>query len=722
MCLKKMPENFLAAGLDGKVYLHQLNFTQMNENLHQNLNNQNEEKDLPPKWYGKKTGLTFGFGGKFLTFSDKTNPIINHHKLLNNQELSKRVKNFVEKSDDLNELLDHKISTITDKSNNLMWVALKCYYKNDYDKLFTALGYDKESIKTESYNFVGKKVAKANVAKTREFTNLNANKNKQGKDALSFFGELTNKAETKKENPKNENNNNNNSQVMNNTEKPNLITETISRNINWNQGSEKLIKQSLLTGDLESSVEVAMKSGREAEAILIAVSSGNQELINKTKNEYFSRNKDLFIRNIFSSIINKNFESLLDYNVIKEWKEYILYAKTYLNDAKFASFAYSIGEKLSNNDDIYSAIVCFILGQNYSECINLLYNKYLKDIENSNNKTERQYHLHNLFEEMMPLKYILSGGQNNNEISDIILNEYSNLLIENNLFEEACRYINKIRNKSEKNIMIYDKIYGHCENTLSKLFPKLAIPYNVVNVKSRIQVNNNNRNQQHQKSNFNWDNNSNANTNTNMQNQNQQKNRVPPSNHNNQDLNNNMNNMNLNSQSNNNMQNPNLNSNKNNAVTRNNPPTISRPNINITKPNVNPAFNNNNMINNQNRENLNSLGGNTNNDNQRIITNNPPMTNANSNTNFNANANSNSNPNNNLNPNTNRANVLRSVNPPNPKIPMPNMNNLNNLNQNANTTHQEINNNNSNNFDNRQPSVNTAPQMNRPSVTSKKIR
>lgn len=415
------------------------------------------------------------------------------HKIIKNKDLAEKMKNFIEKveKEDLNELLTEKIDNVSDKNINLMWVALKCYYNNDYNALFTALGYDKETLKQETYNFIGKKINKAATAKTRDFSNLQAQKKdtlQQGKDdALSFFSEMTSKAEQQKDpSPSSTNHKGPNSQTINNAEKPNLITETISKNINWNQGSEKLIKQSLLTGDLESAVEVALKSGREAEALLIAVSSGNQELLNKTKADYFSKTKDLFVRNIFSSIINKNFEALLDYNVIKEWREYILYANSYLNHPKFASFAYSIAEKLSNTEEIYSAIVCFILGQNFGKCLELLHSKFLKETENANTKIEKDFLLHNLFEEVIALKYILDSPQNSNDHFDTIMTDYSNLLIENNLFAEACRYINKIRNKTQKMVTIYDRIYGHCESSIGKLFPKLQPPYNIMTVKPKL--------------------------------------------------------------------------------------------------------------------------------------------------------------------------------------------------------------------------------------------
>ncbi len=107
--------------------------------------------------------------------------------------------------------------------------------------------------------------------------------------------------------------------------------------MNWKDGPENLIKSSLLTGDLESAVDVSLKCGREAEALLIA--SANSELFERVKSSFLHKNTDLFIKNIFSAVINKHFEQLLEYNIIKDWKEYILYALTYLKENEFLNFA-----------------------------------------------------------------------------------------------------------------------------------------------------------------------------------------------------------------------------------------------------------------------------------------------------------------------------------------------------------------------------------------------
>jgi hypothetical protein len=53
-----------------------------------------------------------------------------------------------------------------------------------------------------------------------------------------------------------------------------MVQETISRNINWDEGAERLIKQNLLIGELESAARIALKNGRTTEALLIAEAGG----------------------------------------------------------------------------------------------------------------------------------------------------------------------------------------------------------------------------------------------------------------------------------------------------------------------------------------------------------------------------------------------------------------------------------------------------------------
>jgi hypothetical protein len=53
-----------------------------------------------------------------------------------------------------------------------------------------------------------------------------------------------------------------------------MITETVSRNANWDESIEGVIKRNLLVGNIEYAAEVALKAGRFTEALLIAEVGG----------------------------------------------------------------------------------------------------------------------------------------------------------------------------------------------------------------------------------------------------------------------------------------------------------------------------------------------------------------------------------------------------------------------------------------------------------------
>lgn len=74
------------------------------------------------------------------------------------------------------------------------------------------------------------------------------------------------------------------------------ITETVSRNANWDEGLEGTIKRSLLIGNLEHAAEICLKAGRTTEALLIA-EAGGEGLFTKIKEDYFANYcKDAFVK------------------------------------------------------------------------------------------------------------------------------------------------------------------------------------------------------------------------------------------------------------------------------------------------------------------------------------------------------------------------------------------------------------------------------------------
>ena len=514
----KFPDCFITLFENNKIEITQINFSQ-NPSLFLD-----EEEEIP-KWMNKKVFSNFAWGGKFITVNEKLGSQLGIHTIDNaNTNLTKVmsdfIHNFESNSKDKNnfsKFIDNKISMLeelNDNNNNvidknliLMWVALKSVFTNDYQSLFKYFGYEKEKLLEEANINIGRKTATKKL-KGRE--TIKKDKIKAKDNAEDIFGRIgdmddnVNRKEFKEVEK----------------EEPNTYKIETTRNLNWNLQCEKFIKAGLLAGDLEVAMENAFKADRDCEALLIA--SCNPDLFQKAKQKYFHKSNDLFIKNIFSSIINKNFNQLLSGNM-KDWKEYILYALTYLSNEEFKDFSNSLGNKLQSMGDLYSSLVCFVLGGQSQLILDRLYENYLYQISNQDRSDfEKESLLHTLFEQIITVNYTFNSTSNN-EVTSLITVKYCELLVSHKLYTQACGFLSKINNTELNTLLLYDRIYGNNEDILSGLYRKPNLPFKEINVKNYVppqnkakynninDINNNNNNNNNNKNNNKLSNSSNNN-------------------------------------------------------------------------------------------------------------------------------------------------------------------------------------------------------------------
>lgn len=97
-------------------------------------------------------------------------------------------------------------------------------------------------------------------------------------DAFDFFNQLSNKNEEQKQPAQvdQQRKESNDYAEESNQKSQKIVQESVSKNINWDVGTESIIKRCLLTGQLEEAAECALKCGRHAEAFLIADFGGDQ--------------------------------------------------------------------------------------------------------------------------------------------------------------------------------------------------------------------------------------------------------------------------------------------------------------------------------------------------------------------------------------------------------------------------------------------------------------
>ncbi|EGR27630.1 hypothetical protein IMG5_192850 [Ichthyophthirius multifiliis] len=143
-------------------------------------------------------------------------------------------------------------------------------------------------------------------------------------------------------------------------------TELVSKNINWDSGIERIIKENMIIGNYEGTIDCALKCGRVAEGLLIAYSKGEQAF-KATMDEYFTFQTDSFIKQVFRNLIKDDINGLSEHYDLKSWRECAGLAITSAkNNQEFQEIMNKLGERfIDEKKDFQSAVCCFILAQNF---------------------------------------------------------------------------------------------------------------------------------------------------------------------------------------------------------------------------------------------------------------------------------------------------------------------------------------------------------------------
>jgi hypothetical protein len=137
--------------------------------------------------------------------------------------------------------------------------------------------------------------------------------------------------------------------------KMHYLTETVSKNVNWDEGAEGIIKRNLLVGNLEYAAEVALKCGRTTEAMLIA-EAGGEKLLERIKEEYFMNCKDSYVKLFLRSIVQEEFKEIISNQALQfkgsNWKESLAYLLSYVEGNEQKELLGELGEELLKKKDV----------------------------------------------------------------------------------------------------------------------------------------------------------------------------------------------------------------------------------------------------------------------------------------------------------------------------------------------------------------------------------
>lgn len=136
-------------------------------------------------------------------------------------------------------------------------------------------------------------------------------------------------------------------------------------------GSEGLICEALLTGNITAAVELCMNSGRSTDAIILATLGGS-DLLAKTQYRYL-KNNDSFISNLISAMVMADWSGVISQCTIDSWKEALVAALTHSREQS-PLLCERLGERLqieSGGDQsiVKNSILCYICAGNIERIV-----------------------------------------------------------------------------------------------------------------------------------------------------------------------------------------------------------------------------------------------------------------------------------------------------------------------------------------------------------------
>ncbi|KRX05918.1 WD40-repeat-containing domain [Pseudocohnilembus persalinus] len=459
----------------------------------------------PPLWYTPLVGASFSANGDLAFFHQKFR---NQIRIMNNaaneenqQQSDCQIQEFLDLDEFFEQLsANDNISDVCqwkqkrfqlDTNATFIWNLLDGISQGNSEKLIEILGFDLENIQKKAEIYTGRSHRK--VVEEQTPTNIKSHSTfkeqiteMNEEDAMNFFDNMAQESNKVSEPIKDPRQSGNFQRLASSTQGEEIYAqETISKNINWDAGIEKIIKQNLVISNYEGAIDVAMKLGRQAEALLIAYSQG-KEIFEQTMKDYFVSNTDVFVKNVIRNVVYKNNTELVQSYQLASWKECvgILLSSVGYESDEFKSLLNDLGDRfIQEKKDEKSAIYCYILGNNFNKITEIYYKNILSLRYGSLN---RKTLITNYLQILVVLNRILNTQYQSNIQFNKMIYEISRYLFDENLIIATYSVLLEGDHDRPEISFFKDQLFQSNTLLLSGFYDAPQVPYTVRPPKANI--------------------------------------------------------------------------------------------------------------------------------------------------------------------------------------------------------------------------------------------
>ncbi|KAM4703392.1 protein transport protein Sec31B [Rhinophrynus dorsalis] len=312
----------------------------------------------PPRWIRRPVGVSFAFGGKLVSFDCPKGPVQPTQEPTPRQVYVSQVtteKEFLVRSSELQAALlsgnlqsycQNKVQSSPNVYDKSIWNFLKVNFQQDARENFLKLlGYNKEELDKKISNALGESWQNKNSpSEAEELVPSIQSMSSQG--SSSFTGQTLSSSSSM--------------EIFNLPHQDSTKFE-----IPVSPDTDGLISQALLLGNFEGAVDLCLKDGRFADAIILA-NAGGEDLLRETQQWYFAQQKNK-ITTLLSSVVQHKWRDIVLSCNLQSWKESLALLLTYSKPEEYSELCDVLGSRLESEGDgklSSQACLCYISSGN----------------------------------------------------------------------------------------------------------------------------------------------------------------------------------------------------------------------------------------------------------------------------------------------------------------------------------------------------------------------
>ncbi|CAA2944883.1 transport SEC31 homolog B [Olea europaea subsp. europaea] len=332
-----------------------------------------------PKWYKRKAGVSFGFGGKLISFHSAESPTgsseVYVHNLVTEHVLASRSTEFeaaIQKGErsSLMQLCEKKSQESESEAEKETWGFMKVMFADDgsaRSKLLSHLGFNVSAEQNDTaLNNISEKI---NDLAHDETTNEELSGNKEptifADNGEDFFNNLPSpKADTPLSTSGNEFITGDSVPGVKES-KPELDGQEESSEPSFDDA----VQRALVVGDYKGAVAQCITANRMADALVIA-HVGGVPLWERTRDQYLKTSRSPYLK-VVSAMVNNDLMSLVNTRPLKSWKETLALLCTFAQQEEWTLLCDTLASRLMTAGNTLAATLCYICAGNIDRTVEI---------------------------------------------------------------------------------------------------------------------------------------------------------------------------------------------------------------------------------------------------------------------------------------------------------------------------------------------------------------